>query len=107
MSALSKEVRVLLATDPLDEGCVQRGDVLLAATDNGVHAIDDHLFRGNGDRHQSRGAFAIDGLAGDALAEPRGERRESAEIHAGGSRRQGGAEYDGVDLIADETGAAY
>ena len=95
---------ILLATHPLNEGCIQRGDVFLAATDHSLHTVDDNLLSGNRDGHQSRRALTVNGLPGDSISETGPERSQATEVHARSSGGQGGPQHDIFNLIRGHAG---
>src|SRR5271165_612909 len=72
--AVRDEPRILIAITVrvlvLDER-----DRLEAAAYRYAHAVDDDLLGGDGDRHQARGALAVDRHAGDAGWKTRSQRR--------------------------------
>ncbi len=82
-----ENVWVLLASDPIEVGRVESGDVLLAAADHCLHAVDDHLLCRRGYGHQSGGALAVYRLTRDLLAETGRKCREPAQVHACGACR--------------------
>ena len=103
---LPGHVRVLLRADPFEIALLDGGDVVLAAGDDDLHAVDDDLLRGRGDRRQPGRALAIDRLRAGRDRNARGERRIARDVHSGGAGGQHRADDDVLDLGAVDAARA-
>ncbi len=93
-----------IAADPhfrsLDEA-----DRILAARGDDIHPVDDDLLGGRGDRHQARGALAVDRLRADGDGAAGAKRDLPADIARLRALGQDGAPDDVVDLARLDPGA--
>ena len=86
-----------IAADP-HFGRLDEADQILAAGGDDIHAVDDDLLGGGGDRHQARGALAVDGLGADGHRAAGAERDLPADVAGLGALGQHAAPDHVVDL---------
>ena len=80
-------------------------DALDAAADRDVHAVDDDLLRGGGDRHQAGRALAVERHARDAGRQAGTEQCQAGDVAALDALLERGAHHDVLHLGAVDAGA--
>ncbi|MNO45525.1 hypothetical protein D3C76_357920 [compost metagenome] len=98
---------VALGHGPFHVALLHQADVFLAGTDSHLHAIDHDLLGGRGNRHQARGALAVQGLAADAVGQAAGQCRHAAQVPASGTAGHGGAHDQVIDFTGFDTGTDH
>ncbi|SII95927.1 Uncharacterised protein [Mycobacteroides abscessus subsp. abscessus] len=84
---------------------LDEGDGFDATADSDLLPVDDDLLRGGGDRHEARGALAVDGHAGDRDGQSRPQTRLTADVRRLAALLEGRADDDVINLGAFDTGA--
>ncbi|MNL37794.1 hypothetical protein D3C87_1599620 [compost metagenome] len=107
MHGIAHHELVALGHGPFHVALLHQADVFLAGTDSHLHAIDHDLLGGRGNRHQARGALAVQGLAADAVGQAAGEGRHAPLIPPGGAASHGGAHDQVVDFTGFDPGADH
>ena len=88
-------------------GGLHKRDLFDAAADGHRHAIRNDLLRGDGDRHQPRGALTVDALSGDRNGEACAQQAGARDVHMRGALLQGGPYDDILDFARLDSRAGH
>ncbi|MNO94870.1 hypothetical protein D3C76_864990 [compost metagenome] len=94
----AQHIGILFGGGELRVRVLHQADLLLAGTDGDLHAIDHDLFGGNRDRHQTRRALTVDGLAADRQWQAGRQSRQARQVGRRGTALHGRAHHQVVDF---------
>ncbi|MNJ38737.1 hypothetical protein D3C77_335900 [compost metagenome] len=96
---------ILLGGGRLHVAVLHQADLFLTGADGHLHAIDHDLLGGCGNRHQARGALAVESLAADRQRQTSCQRRQTRKVARGCTTLHRRAHHQVVDFTGLDAGA--